>query len=171
VRAICPKCKKPAHRLFGQVSSPKTHRSTNVNVPAVFCGEFGTTTVGGRVVGVFKTPKGTHGVVALNAESFLRARLSDARLTTRAHPEWKGAAAKPTPKPAAKPARKVPRAAAKPSVAPKHPKARPKAKKAPKAATEPSAPIAEPAPVAPLVKDELSPAGKALLERSAEALK
>lgn len=108
-QATCPTCDKPAHRLFGQTVSPKseggTGRSTNVNVPVVWCGDFGVRSVGGRLVGVYSIPPGCHGAVALDPAKFLRARLAAVPATTKAHPELRPrkGRAKPRKAPSARP--------------------------------------------------------------------
>lgn len=124
----CPKCDGPAHRVYAQVTSPKTKRSTTVTLPAVFCGTLKTQVVGGRVVGTFDAPtgkQGGHGIVDVALDVFLVERRQAVRLTTERHKAWVGLP-EPKPKTAGK-AKKAPPAARKTKAAPK---AQPKARKA-----------------------------------------
>src|SRR5689334_624904 len=66
VRPTCPKCRKPAHRVYAQTQNPETHRSTSLGVPAVLCA----TTEFKNGHGVFVVGKGQHGLVPLDAASF-----------------------------------------------------------------------------------------------------
>lgn len=66
IRPTCPKCRKPAHRVYCQTQNPETHRSTSVPVPAVLCAS--TEFKNGH--GVFVVEKGQHGLVPLDASAF-----------------------------------------------------------------------------------------------------
>lgn len=161
-RSTCPKThpkdsEAQAYRVFAQTTSPKsqggTGRSTNVNLPAVFCGELKVEHIDGRLVGVYRLPRGSHGVVTLDPHLFAAKRRQAVSATTKAHPEWKAgkvaapakakakakaprkpkAAPKATPKVKARPVRRAGPSRAVPAVV-----------ETPTAAAEPSGPVAEP---------------------------
>lgn len=157
-RAKCPKGREPhtAYRVWAETTSPKTHRSTKVALPAVFCGTLGTKEVpanGGKVryVGTYKVEEGQHGFVDLDPSAFAVARRQSVAATTKAHPAWAGKHVQP-------PTPKERKAAAKPAPRAKR-KASPPPKTRPRGRTVASrAPPAEPAHAEPT----LTEAGKAL---------
>jgi len=122
-RTLCPKHPPSArirgYRVYAETISTVTGRSTKVPLPAIFCGILTETQIGGRTVGAFRIPRGSHGIVPMDPQRFAVQRRASVVATGKAHPRWgrKAAAkakgrgrAKPRPrarKPAAGPARPV----------------------------------------------------------------
>lgn len=143
-RNKCPKCAGPAYRVYAETTSPATHRSTKVTLPALWCGTLDTASVGGRTVGTFGKGPEQHGLVSVEAHAFAARRRQSVLATTRAHPDWvKSAKAATTVATASRKASAKPRG----RTATPTPKVRPRSRKAarvvPEGATDPLAPPAE----------------------------
>jgi hypothetical protein len=110
IRPTCPKCRKPAHRVYTQTSNPETHRSTSVPVPGILCA----TTEFKNGHGAFRVEKGQHGLVLLDASAFA-VQVRQSRALVARIPKGSRKGGRPLAKPKAK---------AKPKAAPK---AKPKA--------------------------------------------
>lgn len=138
----CPKGDHPARRVYAQVTSEATGRSTTITLPFLYCGDVGTQIVGGRVVGrLLPLEKGQHGLVPVDAATFQAQRRQSIAVTSRQHPDWvKPAKAKAPTKPKAKAKTKAPAKAA----ARKRPA--PKASATPKKIAQKRAKKARPAP-------------------------
>lgn len=148
---VCPKGgDHPARRVYVQVPSPKTRRSTTVTLPFVYCGPVGTKTVttptGKRVVGILggDADAPAHGLVPLDPAAFAAGQRQAHALAARTHPAWVGEAPEPAPKKARAKAAKTPPKGRAPK---KGSKAAPKAKaRRTASAAPPATPAVPPAP-------------------------